>query len=562
MSNESINYELLNYPSTYRNKIMKKLLRNKWTWIIVSIIIVIVLGLGLMARNAANAVVAQLNDGDVVTAFIGDLSSSATASGQVVAQRDAQLSLTTSGTVAEVLVEVGDAVNAGDVLLVLDTAVLQRAVTEAEQNLAIAENNLASLLAGATEADILAAQANVASAQAQLDDLLDGPSETEIAAAEANLRAANADVAAASARLNDQTSGPTAEELRAAELQLELAQTNATTAAQEHSTVLVTEPGGFITEEMLETMELAARQTAVQANADLAAAQENYNSVVNGSGSSIAGSQASVSQAAANRDIAQIRLDQLLAGPTETEIAAAEATLAQAEAALDQLLRGPSDAQIAAAEVQVEQARIALQRAQNNLEKAALTAPFAGVITAVNINQGEQTSGILIQIVDTNSLEVVLDVDEVDIGSISLGQPATITLESWPNEEIQAEVIAIAPRQKLNQANALVTYEVNLSLGDTDLPVLVGMTANADLITAEKEDVLLVPNRAITANRQAGTYTVNLYKEGAPPETVEVTIGLRDSQYTEITSGIEEGMELLIGNNLPTFNFGPPEESE
>ncbi len=541
---------------------MKKILRNKWFWIMGGVIILGLAGLLIMSRNAANAALEQLNSGDVVTAFIGDLSSSATASGQVFAQRDAQLSLTTSGTVAEVYVEVGDEVNAGDALLVLDTAVLERAVTEAEQNLAIAENNLASLLAGATKADILAAEANVASAQAQLDDLRDGPSEEEIAAAEASLRAANADIAAASARLNDQTAGPSTEELRAAELQLELAQHEATTAAQEHSTILVTEPGGFLSEERLEEMEFNARQTAVQANADLAAAQENYNNVVNGNGSSIAGSQASVSQAVASRDIAQIQLDQLLAGPTETETAAAEATLAQAEAALEQLLRGPSAAQIASAEVQVEQAKIALQRAQNNLAKAKLTAPFAGVITAVNINQGEQTTGILMQIVDMDSLEVVLDVDEVDIGSITLGQPATITLESWPNDEIEAEVIAIAPRQKPNQANALVTYEVSLSLGDTDLPVLVGMTANADLITAEKEDVLLVPNRAITADRQAGTYFVNLYQEGAPPEKVEVTIGLRDSQYTEITSGIAEGTELLIGNDLPTFNFGPPAEDE
>ena len=540
---------------------MRDKLRNKWIWIIGGVVVVGLVAFILVGRNG-NAAAQQPETGDVVTAFIGDLSSSATASGQVVAQRDAQLSLTTNGTVAEVFVAVGDEVNAQDPLLVLETAVLERAVTNAEQNLAIAENNLATLLAPPSEADRLSAEANVASAQAALDDLLDGPNEDEITSLEASLRAANADVAAASARLSDQNSGGTAEEIRAAELQLDLAQRNATTAAQEHSTILVMEPEGPLTQDRLDDMEFNARQTAVQANADLAAAQENYNNVVNGDSNSIASSQAGVGSAAANRDIAQARLDQLLAGPTEAEIAASEATLAQAEASLDQLLRGATDAQIASAEVQVAQAGIALERAQNDLAKATLHAPFAGVITAVNINQGEQTGAILMEIVDTNSLEVILDVDEVDIGNISVGQPAVITLESWPNDEIEAEVVTIAPRQKVNQGNALVTYEVSMSLGDTELPVLVGMTANASLITDEKEGVLLISNRAINADRQAGTYTVNIIKEDGTTEEVDVTIGLRDGQFTQITSGLEEGDEVVVGNNLPTVDFGPPREDE
>jgi multidrug efflux pump subunit AcrA (membrane-fusion protein) len=166
------------------------------------------------------------------------------------------------------------------------------------------------------------------------------------------------------------------------------------------------------------------------------------------------------------------------------------------------------------------------------------------------------------EIVDTNSLEVILDVDEVDIGTITLGQPASITLESWPNDEIQAEVIAIAPRQKANQSNALVTYEVTLSLGDTELPVLVGMTANANLITDAKEGVLLVPNRAITPDRQAGKYYVRLLQEDGTTEKVEVTIGLRDDQFTQITDGLSEGDEVMIGNDIPTLTFGPPQEEE
>jgi multidrug efflux pump subunit AcrA (membrane-fusion protein) len=139
---------------------------------------------------------------------------------------------------------------------------------------------------------------------------------------------------------------------------------------------------------------------------------------------------------------------------------------------------------------------------------------------------------------------------------MSIGQPATITLETWPNVAIAGEVVAIAPSAQTNPGSALVSYEVYLSLGDTALPVRVGMTANANLITAERSGVLLVPNQAINANRENGTYTVTLVT-GETTQEVAVTIGLRDGQHTQITDGLNEGDELLIGNSLPTTSFTP-----
>jgi multidrug efflux pump subunit AcrA (membrane-fusion protein) len=85
------------------------------------------------------------------------------------------------------------------------------------------------------------------------------------------------------------------------------------------------------------------------------------------------------------------------------------------------------------------------------------------------------------------------------------------------------------------------------------------MTANANLITAEKNNVLLVPNQAINADRSTGSFTVNL-KVGDTVEEVPVTIGLRDNRNTEITSGLQEGDVLVIGNVAPRAQFGPPSE--
>ena len=107
--------------------------------------------------------------GDAVTAFIGDLSASATASGHVLPRREANLALGTPGRVEHVSVRVGDAVQTGDVLLQVDTSDLALNLAIAEQNLLMEQANLADLLEEPPAAEVAAAIAAIASAQANLD---------------------------------------------------------------------------------------------------------------------------------------------------------------------------------------------------------------------------------------------------------------------------------------------------------------------------------------------------------------------------------------------------------
>jgi len=132
-----------------------------------------------------------------------------------------------------------------------------------------------------------------------------------------------------------------------------------------------------------------------------------------------------------------------------------------------------------------------------------------------------------------------------------------VTLEAWPDKELTGEVVSIAPKAKVQ--SEIVTYEVHLSVEAGELPVLNGMTANAELITANREGVLLVSSRAITADRQAGKYYVNLVQGDTTAKT-EITIGLRDKDYTEITGGLEEGDRLIVGEVGGGLDFteGPP----
>lgn len=536
-------------------------MNRRWIWFIAAVIIVGTAVFFILRGQNNDTAAAQEATSDMVTAFIGDLSASASASGQVIPQRESTLPLARSGQVMHVNVAVGDFVNAGDVLVELERAALERAVFNAEQSLTIQESNLAKLLAPPNETDLLVAEAAVASAQARLDNLLNGPTEEQIAASASNLRAAEANVAAASARLSQAQSGGTPDQVIAAQNALEAAQEAYTTAEERHRATYncdYNEATGTYDCEGGSAAEEAARVQAQQALADLRAAEERLNNLQpGGNTTSIASAQASLAQAVAQRDAAQARHDLLLAGATAAQIAEAEAGLAQAQAQLDALLEGPSNEQIIITEAAVEQARLALMLAQNNLADASLIAPFSGIVTAVYVAEGEFASGIAVALIDTDSLEVVLDVDEIDIGAISIGQEAIVTIESFPDIELASEVVAIAPKNKANTGTGLVTYEVNLSLPDTDLPILANMTANAQLVTANREDVLLIPNRAITADREAGTFTVQLLQGDEVVEQT-ITIGLRDSQYTQVTSGLNEGDQLVIGDiDAPRIEFGP-----
>ena len=538
---------------------MESMTKRNWLWISAGLLSVAVIAIAVARFWPSVSPAEQPATGETVTAFIGDLADSATAGGRVVARQQARLALATSGRVESLFIEAGDVVEAGAVLIQLQNDDLERAVARAEQNLAVQGANLESLVAGPSAADLAAAEAAVHSAQAQLNDLLAGPSDEEIAAAEANLRAAEANLAAASRRLAE-TQAPAD---RAAQMQaqanLEDAQEQAQAAEEAYIRTLVCETqsdGSTDCEPRNEELTRQAELNVVAANERLAAAQSELDALAGADPDTVGISQANVASMAAQRDAAQANLDLLLAGPTEAEIAAARATLADREFSLASLRSGPTDAQIATAEAAVEQARIALERARSDLEKATLRAPFAGVVTAVRVDEGELASGVAVELEDAGHLEVVLDVDEVDTGELAVGQPAVITLEAWPDEEIESKVATIAPAANGVAADTgvldtgIASFQVRLALGETELPVRVGMTANASLVTAQREDVLLVPNRAIIADRAAGRYFVNLVESDGDGQTavrqVEVSIGLRDTQYTQITDGLEEGDRVRI----------------
>jgi HlyD family secretion protein len=505
-------------------------------WIVAGVVVVVLaVGGYLFMRNRAVAQVDTTDQVETAVAFIGDLAASATASGQVEASQSASLAVDSPGIVEQVHVRLGDTVQPGDVLVRLETDSLALAVTQAEQSLAIAQASLDGLVAEPFASDVASAEAALASAQASLDGLLAGPSEAEMAQYQANLRASQASLSSASAQLQAVQDSVSQSQLLAAQSALisaQIAQANAQDRNEELTNA-------------------ATDEALVSANQTLAAAQATYDALLAGPGTGDLGAaQASLGAAAARLDSAQANFALNTQAATDVQVAQARQQIAQAQASLANLVDGPTEAERTQAELAVRQAELTLAAAQESLDKATVVAPFAGLVTAVNVSEGEYATGVVIELVNSSSLEVVLSVDEVDIGQLALGQPAEITLEPWPDEVVQTAVGAIAPSAS-QDSSGLITYEVHLGLAQGDLPVLLGMTANAKLFTAKRDGVLLVPSGAVKTDRQTGSSTVNLVQRTADgqlqTETVPVTIGLGDGTNTQIIDGLAEGDEVLLG---------------
>jgi HlyD family secretion protein len=432
-----------------------------------------------------------------------------------------------TGTVAEAPVSEGDAVKAGDPLVRLDTAALERAVENAKLALTIQQANLADLVDGATAAELASAQASLDSARAHLEDVRDGANPNDIQSARASL-------ASAQAAYQDLLDGPDAQSVTQSAASLANAEASLRQAQTAYDRVAGSPDVGM----RREALELQ------QATNNYESAKAAYELATRGA------TNDQLKQAQASVEQARSALQKLLDSPTAADLAAAQSQVSQAEANLDTVTRGAGDAKVQVAQAQVAQAQISLAEAEESLAKATLRAPFDGIITAVHVVEGERASGLAVEMADTSALELVLSVDEVDVGQLAVGQPAVVTFETWPGKTVEGEIASIAP--KATESNsAVVSYAVRVKLGQTDLPVRLGMTADADLITDKRTRALLAPSQAITADREAGTYSVNLVgvdAEGKQTFTrTAVTIGLKDGDNTEITSGLKAGDQVLIG---------------
>lgn len=227
------------------------------------------------------------------------------------------------------------------------------------------------------------------------------------------------------------------------------------------------------------------------------------------------------------------------------DLALAKAKLDDAQRNYD-LLEDGNTAEIVAAQARVD-------AAQATLNMARLTAPFSGTVTESYPLPGDQVSAgaTAFRLDDLSSLYVDVEVSEVDINSVGVGQPATLTFDAILGKEYHGEVVEVATVGTVDQG--VVNFNVTVQLMDADASVKPGMTAAVNIVIEEIQDVVLVPNRAVRL--VDGERVVYLLIDGQSVKK-EIRLGSSSDTMSVVAVGdVQEGDVVIL--NPPSLEFGP-----
>ena len=490
---------------------------------IVILVLALVAGAAMALRAVNQPAAAEDSTALVAEVTRGSIEETVSATGNVGVERQVALPFGSSGEIAEVLVEDGQTVEAGDVLARLDTGSLEWQIARSQASVDTAQARLEQAKKPAGEKELASAQAALESAKAGYQQVQEGASAEDLASAQAALDSAKANYDRVKA-------GPTKAELAAAQAQLDSAKAAVQQAQAAYDRVKDRPFVGLLPEAL----------NLQNATITLQQAQANYDAQANRpTRSELASANAQVAQAAAQLAALQER-------PTAGELASAAAQVAQAEATLAQLQDRPSPEDIAVLQAQVDEAQIVLAQTESQLEDTVITAPFGGTVIAVQVREGEWASpgAPAIVLAFTDSLILEVNVDEVDVAGLAEGQAAHLTFGALDDAELGGTVSFVAPSS--TNVGGAVAYAVEVSFDPGELPIRLGMTADVDIVVDSANDALLVPNRAIEVDREAGLYYVTRQKALGATERLEVRIGMRDQQNTQILEGVDEGDKVVL----------------
>ena len=211
-------------------------------------------------------------------------------------------------------------------------------------------------------------------------------------------------------------------------------------------------------------------------------------------------------------------------------------------------------AQLALQKAQVKQAEAALQSAETELKYTKITSPVKGIVISKSVEVGQtvaasfSTPELFSVAEDLTKMEIEASVVEADIAKVKNGQKVYFSVDSFPDEVFVGTVKQV--RNEAITTSNVVTYSVIIGIDNSDFKLKPGMTANVEIITAQKDDALLVPAAALRFYMDNTTRYQNkgiwILKEGKP-ERIDITQGITDDNNTEIISdNIKEGAMVIV----------------
>lgn len=491
---------------------MYRRLRN---WFVVGLLLILAAGfarfrmdegMSLFQAGAPASETAEIEDSTLVER--GDIVVNVSATGSIIPRHRLAMLFPLPGKVAEVFVEEGDVVTAGQELARLETSQLELALEEASLALELQQIAFDSLVADPREEDLAVARAAVYAASTQLTAARSDPN-------------------------------PQGEEI--ARLQYEISLNQLWQSQLQRDSV----------QETIDEINDLKQQPVPQFPPGVSA------QVSIPAPPSIRPLESGIDQAEFGVAIAQQQLTQAQnETASNASIAAASAAIVNAQSQLDRLLDGPDENSLAIVDAQLQQTYLSVELARHQLSLARLEAPFAGVVTAVNLVEGEAppATQAALELLDDSAYYIDLAVDEMDIASVELGQGVTIELDAFPGSPVSGQVTR-TDRVATN-LGGLITYTVRVTLNPSDVALRVGMSATANIVIDEALGVLRLRNRFIRIDRRTNQAYVVVRQADDSLQEVEVVLGRRNDTYSEIVSGLSEGAEVVLLPRTGITDFG------
>jgi HlyD family secretion protein len=227
------------------------------------------------------------------------------------------------------------------------------------------------------------------------------------------------------------------------------------------------------------------------------------------------------------------------------------------------------EADVRAARSRVGQAGASLTSARHDVTRVTFTSPIDGVVTKINVEEGEvaligtmnQPGTILMTVADLGVMEATIDVDETDVVDLEVGQPATVTIDAFPDTTFTGRVSEVGTSPEIvptatGPDQEATDFEVVITLDSTLPAPRSGLSCSADIRTAQRDDVLTIPIQSLVVRSVADDATAEgvVEKEGVfvvrdgKARFVPVRVGITGERYFEVVSGLEAGDQVVSGS--------------
>jgi len=513
---------------------MKRLFKKPWFIILIIIILVILLGIIFSSKKPKIA-------SSVAEVKYGNVLKEVSVTGRVRSATNVDLAFERTGKVAKIYVKTGDQVLPGQILISLINNDLAAQLAQAQANVDSTQAKLLELQKGARQEDIAIKQSQLQAAQQSLINVYN---QAFNVLNDAYNKADNA--------LHAQTdalfSGPSDNPL----LIFYTTNSQAKTDAEQQRILSMNELNSFRSEINLSSATNDQCDDLLQrADNHLAIIRSFLNTLnialtgtIGLDATSLTTYQTNLNTARTNINTTIINVDTQRSNAASQKIA-----VATVQNELNLTLAGSTSENIAAQQAVVRQAQASVQNIQAQIDKTIIRSPINGIISKDDATVGEivMADQNIISVILVNQFEVDTDVAEVDIASVKVGDLANITLDAYASDVIfPAKVISIDPGETI--IDGVATYKTTLQFINEDARIKSGMTANIDILSDKRENVLILPQRAVSIDNN-GKRIVQLIHSNSKDykKNVEVQTGLKGSDGNiEIISGLNKGDKVMI----------------